>query len=554
MSTLSRVLATFYIASALWLLWQTCTLAQGVAMPGLGKPGNLPPPDGNLRLLTQQGEQASRAIPPSAPPKSAPSNGIIQFPARVVTIPAPAGPGGGGISPGEKAPAGPGGGGVSPGEKGYFLPANATPPCPYSEAVQWVNYASLSDYQSNKNPIPVLDKTIGLEKTFPNGVTWHVCVTDTGMKGMGLSRVYLKRTPTSPWMWVLYQAGLADIFVPYDQSTTFRPYDMRWTHMLDQVFNNLAGINGTLITLSNEKVPTVVAEVRERGVGWLCIGKTEEAWRGQEFVVWGVSDGGNYKNIVEYSFRDDGGMTFRLGNTGYNNPAMPTQAHTHNGLWRVDMDLNGAANNRAIWFQHAEPDPDSSPFLQSSNDELPFNGGVEGARRWDASPIPPAPPGLLPQYTSLLIQDAATNAFGNNLGYEFTPLQAGTSRHYGTAFGTEVWTQNDVYVTVYHPNELDWTITDYPASHWKSPDNYLLTSINGESVYPRNDLVVWIDASKVHDPTDEDRSVNDLSGGGTTGVTLVHWSGFNIEPHNLFDINPLGGPVQCDAPLCPLCQ
>jgi Cu2+-containing amine oxidase len=61
-----------------------------------------------------------------------------------------------------------------------------------------------------------------------------------------------------------------------------------------------------------------------------------------------------------------------------------------------------------------------------------------------------------------------------------------------------------------------------------------------------NDLVVWVKASAHHDPIDEDRSQNDLSGGGITGVTLVHWSGFNVEPHNLFDTNPLGGPVSCN--------
>jgi primary-amine oxidase len=418
------------------------------------------------------------------------------------------------------------------------LPTLVPPDCPYTPGM----------------------KTIGLQKAFPGAVTWHVCVTDMGLKGLWVGPVYLKRTSSEPWMWVLYQAGLADIFVPYHNSVTTpdppwpntgRVYDMRFTSMLDQVTVSDAGINGGLITLQNETVPTVVAEIRERGVGWLCKqdpNQPRATWRAQEFVVWGVSDAGNYDNIIEYGFRDDGGMTFRLGNTGYNQQRQPNEAHTHNGLWRVDMDLNGAANNSAVWFQHIEPALPDQPGLAPLADDLQatdsesafpakvgFGGGVEGAQRWNDTPAP-----FLPQYTSLLIEDGAKNAWGHHLAYEFKPLQAGTSRHYGAAqFFTEAWTLNDVYVTVYHPAELDWTHT------WTSPDNYLLKYLTNERV-TNNDLVVWINASAHHDPTDEDKSVNDAPGSGTTtGVTLVHWSGFEVEPHNLFDTNPLGGPVKC---------
>ena len=54
------------------------------------------------------------------------------------------------------------------------------------------------------------------------------------------------------------------------------------------------------------------------------------------------------------------------------------------------------------------------------------------------------------------------------------------------------------------------------------------------------DLIVWMQTSTHHQPTDEDNSAD-----GGRGVTLVHWSGFNIEPHNLFAANPLGGPPAC---------
>jgi hypothetical protein len=311
----------------------------------------------------------------------------------------------------------------------------------------------------------------------------------------------------------------------------------------------------------------VVAEVRDRGVAWLCKQDSDSVRRGQDFVVWGVSDAGNYDNIVQMSFGDDGSMHFRLGNTGYNAgyPATPAEAHTHDGLWRVDMDLNGGLHNSAYWVTHAEPS--GSPIATDTKAAF----GVEGARQWSYD-----------QFASLLIEDAGTNAFGNNLGYEFTPAGLGMSRHYGPHEG---WTLNDVYVTVYDDNEFGWLNTwasdhdftwenfsdtdylnnhctvydehgnpiifqdylNYAICHWQPPDQYLLTYLNDQSVMD-NDIVIWIRGTAHHDPSDEDRSAADLNPfnpTGITGVTIAHWAGFDVTPHNLFDDNPLGGPVKC---------
>ena len=429
--------------------------------------------------LVQEGEQASRSAPP-LPIRTLPNNGIEEIPKTIMLD--------------------------SPSYKNVsFVPAAA-------QKTALVPAAG--------------PKTACLQKVFPE-VAWRVCVTDMGLKGLWVGPVDLRRTPTSPWMRVIYQAGLAEIFVPYEETNTFRPYDLRYTTALDQVTPADAGINGSLITLTGESIPTVVAEVRERGVAWLCKQNTAKTRRGEEFLVWGISDGGNYDNIVQYGFRDDGTITFRMGNTGYNWPAHSREAHTHNGLWRVDIDLNGAGGDSAYLLRHREPFPFSPSLLNATDLQTPFT--VEGRRSWISS-----------QFTSLLVEDTATNTFGNKLGYEFALMQPGTSRHYGTK---ESWTLNDFYVTAYNPNNFGWVST------WAAPDDYLLPDLNGGSVI-NTDLVIWIKASAHHDPIDEDRSVNDLRTGGTTGVTLVHWSGFNMEPHNLFDTNPLGGPVDCGPPPC----
>lgn len=461
---------TLLLASLTILLPAALAVAADVERP---KPNN--DLERRHERLVREGEQASRAAPPSTSRGVPPNNGIEQIPidtARNHPL----------IKQSEQA-------------RSDTRRSPAPPQCPFTSGM----------------------KTASLLKVFPE-VTWHVCVTDMGLKGLWVGPVHLMRTPSSPWMSVLYQAGLAEIFVPY-HTTDFRPYDLRYTSALDQVTTQDAGNNGSLIKLTGESVPTVVAEVRDRGVAWLCKQTTMATRRAEEFLVWGISDGGNYDNIVQYGFRDDGGMTFRLGNTGYNYPLSPNEAHMHVGLWRVDMDLNSYAGNSAFWLPHREPFETPS---QAKDYKVRFT--VEGARQWDAS-----------EFNSLLIEDIATSAFGYRLGYEFTPVQSGTSRHFGYK---ESWTQNDFYVTVYHPNELGWSTT------WDYPDNYLLTYISGESTN-NNDLIVWVKASAHHDPINEDRSVNDLSVRGTTGVTLVHWSGFNVEPHNLFDTNPMGGPVKC---------
>lgn len=362
-------------------------------------------------------------------------------------------------------------------------------------------------------PLAPGGKVASLVKVFTD-ISWHVCVRDVGKKELWVGPVDMRRNNGS-WVRVIGLAGLADIYVPYDQ-INFDPYDLEWTSGLDQVFSQFAP-NGNLITLTGETVPTVVAETRERGVGWLCEEHSVETRRAQEFVVWGIADGGNYDNIVEYSFHDDGAITFRTGNTGFNWPLHPVEPHVHNALWRVDIDLNGGSHNRAFWLEHNEP---GTPYSQEASTEIVW----EAAKLWDGQ-----------KATKLLITDAAQNHFGNHIGYTFAPLQYEVSRHYRTQ---TQWTHNDVYVTRYNSAELGW------MTNWTSPDNYLLPYLNNE-LLTNKDMVVWVKTSVLHPPGDEDRSAADAATGDTSGVTLTHWSGFRMDPHDLFNANPLGAPSRC---------
>ncbi len=79
---------------------------------------------------------------------------------------------------------------------------------------------------------------------------------------------------------------------------------------------------------------------------------------------------------------------------------------------------------------------------------------------------------------------------------------------------------------------------------WYSPDDYLPRYVGDSQIVGStgDGIAVWYIGSAHHDPSDLD---NQKGSGDRTGVTLVHWSGFDMEPHDLFDYNPLGGPPKC---------
>ncbi len=383
-----------------------------------------------------------------------------------------------------------------------------------------------------------------VQVSFPD-TEWRACIRDVGMKGLWVGPVDLRRESGDPWRRVLYEAGLAEIHVAYDQYTNGENNDlpdMRWGTQLPMTTDD-AGPHGALLTLPGASDPEVVAEVRDRGPAWLCkfAGNATtgappkyEVRRGEELLLWGVYDGGDYDNIIQYGLRDDGTMTFRTGATGYNNndssatgPLSQTfEPHVHTGLWRVDIDLNGAAHDSAHLVEHFEPAP-SGPNHNGKVIEGPFKGGKEGLTYWNPY-----------RFTSLTVEDQTPNVHGNPMGYSLVPIRTGSARHFGAS---QVWTHFDLGVTQYknpHAGPKGWTQT------WMWPDDYLLDDWQEGGSVIDTDLVLWHNTSSLHTPHDEDRAASPYTN-ELNGVTNIHWSGFDMEPHNLFNHNPLGGPGRC---------
>ena len=385
-----------------------------------------------------------------------------------------------------------------------------------------------------------------IEVSFPE-TGWRTCISNQGRRSLTLGPTDLRRGPGAPWMRVLREASVAEIFVPY-HSFTFRLYDTQQASASSLMPMSAAdaGPNGSTITLSGQSIPQAAVELNDRGVAWLCKGIVQQqVRRGQELALWGVLDAQNYDFIIDYRLRDDGSIGFRLGATGFNNPYFPplstTDAHMHSALWRADIDLNGSGGDSAMTVSHREG-PRQPPVnsLFSQDVEEPFNGGREGTLVWDPT-----------QFLSILIEDETTNVHGNHIGYEVHAKPEGLSRHYGAEAGLtsrqERFTKFDFAVTRYKETERD-AFFDTPNVRWLDPDVYLLGAapfagfgVSDAETVTDTDLVLWYRASVHHDPHDEDHAPGDPDN-LMTGITFVHWAGFDLLPRNLFDFNPLGGP------------
>jgi primary-amine oxidase len=308
--------------------------------------------------------------------------------------------------------------------------------------------------------------------------------------------------PASPdnwsdgWMRVLWDARLAELFVPYHSGSP-RYYDLTgFGFPLVDATQDDAGCCGEVLE------GKVVKEVRDRGVAW----KDDAAvHRGQTLVLWATLDAANYNYIIEYGFSDDGAISYRLGATARNLPSKVWEAHMHNGLWRIDIDLDGFPNDSAMLMRHVEPTSGNT----ATDPSQPFGGGIEGAAEWNDL-----------EFTHLHIGDSVTtNKHGHHIGYDLMPIRHGTARH------SEAFTQHDFWVTRYHPTELLYPLVPPTFIDYR----------NGESVTD-TDVVLWHISSAHHLPRDED---GEMVGDVWQGSALVMWYGFDMRPRDLFDNTPL---------------
>lgn len=321
---------------------------------------------------------------------------------------------------------------------------------------------------------------------------WYVTYDHGVNKGLFLTGAYFKPGPNRAWVQVLGRTGLSELFVPY-QSGQPRFLDLQLGFDLIAANTDDAGRCGRIVGRDGK----VVREIVDKGPLWK---DDQDVVRGQAMLLWATLDAANYNYIIRYEFHDDGTIKARVAGTAVNLPSAPLEPHTHNALWRIDVNLDGAGGDSVNVLRHLETLGSQS----WQNVAQPFNGGREG------------PVDFIPnEFTQVQVIDASLkNAAGQTSSYDLRPLYRGVVRH------AEPYMRNDFWATVNKPLEQYF------------PN--LLTYADNESV--RNaDIVLWHVTPLLHVPRSED---GEYVNGVWQGVALAMWGGFDLRPRNLFDGTP----------------
>jgi primary-amine oxidase len=337
----------------------------------------------------------------------------------------------------------------------------------------------------------------------PMETAWKIHWATTNGFGLYIQDAWFKKTPQDDWMQVLGDARLSEMFVPYHRGSP-RFWDVSYNFPLTIVTKDDAGPNGKLLGGANGKAPNVVMELKDRGIMHMSASGVR---RGEKLVLFGTLLAANYRYIIEYGFQDDGTVTFRVGSTGINYGGSEFIGHMHNGMWRIDVNLDGPENNSVYLVEHIEPD--GMEKAKARTDVTPFNGGKEGF----ADFVPE-------KFTMLrIVNDKRKNVRGEPLAYDLMPMRAGNGRHF--AGPKEECSRHDFWVTKAKNTEL---------RYFELPQ-YIK---DGENIM-KTDVVLWHSTPMHHEPRSEDgQFINNRF----QGTTLVGWAGFDLRPRNLFDRTP----------------
>jgi primary-amine oxidase len=343
------------------------------------------------------------------------------------------------------------------------------------------------------------------------GTAWKVHYARGLHKGLYISGAWFKRSLSEDWIKILNDARVAELFVPYHQSSAIRFYDLTgFSFPMAQVRAEDAGPFGTILPpFAGDTYPTVIKEMRDRGVAWKDY--AHGVRRGRELVLWAGLQAGNYMYIISYAFQDDGTIAFRMGATGQNLPGRRSEAHMHSAHWRIDIDLMDGEKNSAMLMRHVE-DPAS---LDAEDLKEPFNGGVEGGVDWDPK-----------EFTMIRVESESQNANGKTIAYDLMPSRSGSARH------NEGFTRHDLWVSRSHPDRpMEMLFASLPST------------VKDEEVIEQTDIVLWCTSSSHHEPRDEDGKTGAApqlwpGDDAWVGSALVMWSGFDLRPRHLFDRTP----------------
>ena len=391
---------------------------------------------------------------------------------------------------------------------------------------------------------------------------WRFHLRADKRPGLVLSQVEAR--DGARWRSVAYQMHLSEVFVPYmdpDKGWYWRTYMDSGEYGFGNLLSSLRkGIDcppsarflGVTMTQDDGEpiaIPDAIC-LFERVTG-------DPAWRhseifaqeptagrpARELVVRSASVVGNYDYLIDYVFQQDGSIRVAIGATGLDAvkgvpsqsmkdataaadtrygtliaPGLVAPFHSHYFNFRLDLDIDGVAND--FMRQRLKPQamPEGSPrrSFYAVTDEMPAR---EKAAR---SRIDPASPALFH-----FANNNVESALGHHPGYMLMP------------------TGSDVYPLlaaddppVRRNSYLDYqlSVTPYTPDEQYAGGRYAMMSDGSDTLaawtahdrpIANRDIVAWYTVGFHHITRMEDWP-----------VMPTHWVGFTLMPHNFFASNP----------------
>lgn len=329
------------------------------------------------------------------------------------------------------------------------------------------------------------------------------------------------------WITVAENLQLGEMFVPYDNtSPTFLDianFRFRLVKPKEEYLGPNCVAPGEILKSDDKKMDgMVLKEVHDDGLRWL--NGAGKARRGEKMMLWAMLSAGNYRYIMEYTFKDDGIIVAKVGATAHNYHKRKddqTDVHLHVGCWRCDVPLTdpmnpnaGGADKNKVSLVSRSPHPTKTigNFMVI---ERPFNSDAGGkAREGFADWVPE-------EFTTLRVQSTVRkNGNDQPTAYDLLPLRFGSVRNFPDRHD---FVNHDFWVTRTDKNFNVYRDVPKYSKEERSLDGHPVT--------------IWHSSPGVHIPRAEDFGPDGRN--NNAGVALTFWTGFIMRPRNLFDSTPL---------------
>jgi Cu2+-containing amine oxidase len=230
--------------------------------------------------------------------------------------------------------------------------------------------------------------------------------------------------------------------------------------------------------------------------------------------------------MVEYGFRDDGGIVFRHSPTGYNYFPHFDASHMHGSYWRIGMKLGPDGNNDSNQaFVVSLP---TDPKGQSEGGKLDIKEvKTETFVDWNAKAFTR----LRVTNPNYSIVPAGKDRPALPISYDLVTYPQGVARH--ERFKDENFSLHDFWITRH----------DCPEKMYHYLGDYFQKNGNGKLLDLTNtNVVLWHSSSGLHTPRAEDGIIN--GNNSANGQAMIYWTVFELRPRNMFLTTPIYRSLQ----------